>query len=133
MLAALLDQGSNVIRTAAPGKFLDLIHSWLDENRLPYKQMGLRTLESMVNDPDFDNIPPIFRLLSPLVLAPAPQLMNNLHHCLQALARKSPGETAFFLHQVIGSSADTNTARLIRRVIPEFPETLQENLRSASA
>jgi hypothetical protein len=57
--------------------------------------------------------------------------MNNLHYCLQALARKSPGETAFFLHQAIGSSSDKNTARLIRRVIPDFPDTYQENLRSA--
>jgi hypothetical protein len=93
--------------------------------------MGLQTLESLIQDPDFHNIPPLFRLLSPFLLAPPPHLMNHLHHCLRGLVKKSPGETAYFLHQSIGLSKNPTTARLIRRVLPDFPENFREGLRSA--
>ncbi len=131
VLITLLDQAARTIPQSSPEKMFELIRSWLEDSRLSYRQMGLRTLEALIQDPTFENIPPVFRLLSPLVLAPSPLLMNHLHHCLLQLAQKSPGETAYFLHQVIGSSADATTARLIRRVLPAFADSFQENLRAA--
>lgn len=131
VLVALLDQGTRALRKYAPERLYESVRSWLENTSLPYQQMGLKALEALIEDPAYDNIPPIFRLLSPMVLSPIPQLLSDLHHCLQALSQKSPGETAYFLHQVIGSSRDPATARLIRRVLPGFPSPFQENLRIA--
>jgi hypothetical protein len=131
VLDALLDDGTLSLRRNAQEGLFELINTHLDKSSIPNQRLGLRIVEAIVNDPQFNNHPLIFRLLSPLVLAPPSGLVNDLHHCLSALVRSSPSETAYFLRQILGSSSDATTARLIRRLIADFPQDLQNNLRTA--
>ena len=131
VLAALLDFGTLNLRRNAPEGLIELIHTHLDRSSIPHLRLALRIIEAIVSDAQFDNHPPIFRLLSPLVLTPPAGLVNDLHHCLSALVRSSPSETAYFLRQNLGSSSDATTARLVRRLISDFPQDLQTNLRTA--
>jgi hypothetical protein len=131
VLEALLDHGTLSLRRNEPDGLFELIHTHLDTSSIPYQRLALRIMEAIVSDPQFDNHPPIFRLLSPLILAPPAGLVNDLHHCLSALVRSTPSETAYFLRQNLGSSSDAITARLIRRLIPDFPPEIQSNLRIA--
>ena len=130
VLDALLDRGTLSLRRNEPEGLFELIHANLDIPSTPYQRIALRIIEAIVSDPQFNNHPPIFRLLSPLVLAPPAGLVNDLHHCLSALVRSTPSETAYFLRQNLGSSSDATTARLVRRLIPDFPPDLQSNLRT---
>lgn len=130
ILDALLDKGTLSLRRSTPDGLFQLIHACLDTSSIPYQRLGLRIMEAIVSDPQFENLPPIFRLLSPLVLAPPNGLINDIHHCLRALVHSTPSETAYFLRQTLGSSADATTARLVRRVLPDFPLDMQSNLRT---
>jgi hypothetical protein len=131
VLEALLERGTITLRRSAPDGLFALIRNWMDEKKTTSQQLGLRALEAISADPDFEAIPSVFRLVSPLVLAPPPGLINDLHHCLAALANRTPAETAYFLRQSLGASADATTARLVRRILPEFEPDLQASLRSA--
>ncbi|MHB1119870.1 MAG: hypothetical protein ACYC11_07390, partial [Bellilinea sp.] len=48
---------------------------------------------------------------------------------LVQLARRSPTETGYFLRQVMGSNPSPELTRLVRRVLPEFPEEIQNRIR----
>jgi hypothetical protein len=51
---------------------------------------------------------------------------------LNALARRSPKETAYFLRQMAEIPNSPDAAWLIRRCLPEFPPEIQPGLRSAA-
>jgi hypothetical protein len=131
VLTELLDRGGAMLRASAPEAFLGLVQAWLEDKRIAYQQMGLRTLEAFIQDPTYENLPAIFNLITPLVMAPPASLAGYLYGCLQALAHKSPGETAYFLRQSLGVSVNRSTARLVRRALADFPVSFQQGLRDA--
>jgi hypothetical protein len=48
---------------------------------------------------------------------------------MAALARRSPSETAHFLRQNLASPQGLDTAWLIRKLLPEFPQEARARLR----
>lgn len=131
VLTALLERGTTRLRIESPELLLNLVQEWLETKDVDTIKSGLRCIEVIVADSEFHNIPAIFRIISPLLHSPATAMLNHLHHCLDALAQRSQSETAFFLRQILGSSTSETTARLVRRLLPQFDTTLQNSLRSA--
>ena len=58
-------------------------------------------------------------------------LQSELLAVLQALARRSPAETAYFLRQILTLVSDPLIPRLIRRCLPSFSPETQVGLRAA--
>ncbi len=130
-LDALLERGTVTLRRAAPDGLFRLIQMGLGTPGPENQRLALLLIEVIVSDPQFANLPPIFRLISPLLSAPPARLINDLHHSLAALARRTPAETAYFLRQTLATSSDPATARLVRRMVSEFPPEMQSSLRTA--
>lgn len=130
-LQVLLVHGCTRLRKEAPQAWFQLLQEWLETYRTEYEGMALKAILPAVQDRKFENLPSIFQCISSLVrLAPA-GLQNELDAAIEALARRSPIETAHFLRQALSMGAGPNTLRLVRRALPAFPEALQEGLRSA--
>jgi hypothetical protein len=91
----------------------------------------LKALLPAIHDREFENLPPVYQMVSPLVQTPSPSLQSELDITIQALARRSPTETAYFLRQVLGTGTGINTVRMVRRALPAFSEELQEGLKTA--
>lgn len=131
LITAVMETSTQLLRREAPDRLLQLVDVWLSDPSPAQQSVGIQALIAMVNDQSFENIPAVFRLLGPAVQNVNPRLQADLQLVLQALIRRSPVETAYFLRQALSLSVGTNTARLIRRMLPEFEPAQQASLRAA--
>jgi hypothetical protein len=131
MLAALFTHGTARLRAQGPDALMDLFGEWLDDADLPKRLVGLKALRSLVDDAEYENLPPLFNLLFPLVRAAPQNLFNELSSLLTSLAKRAPTETAYFLRQVLASPTGRDTPRLTRRIMPLLSDAQQESLKSA--
>jgi hypothetical protein len=83
----------------------------------------------VITDPNFDNMPPIFKLLEPVIEAAPGVLQNDLGNLINALYKASPAETVYYLREILENSPNPLTAITMRRILNTFPPDLQANLR----
>jgi hypothetical protein len=131
MLDHLFHHSTRTLRREAPQRLLALYGEWIGSQRPAEQGLGLRALVPVIADEVFENLPTVFRLISPLVQSAPSALHTDLQAILEALARRSPTETAYFLRQTLSLSSGPGTARLIRRCMPLFGSAQQDSLRTA--
>ncbi len=127
--AALLTTSLARLRREAPERMLALVGEWMHPARTRFWANGIQALLPLIQDPDFDNLPPVFELVRPAIEAAPALLQDDLGQLLEALYRASPVESAYFLKQVISHSENPQTAVTLRRILPSLPPELQEQLR----
>ncbi len=131
ILDGIFEYGLIQLQQYRPGILLDLVSYWID-SRKPYLQhVGLRALLPMINQSMTENLPSIFRMLTPYLRVAPSDLRPDIISILTALAHNSPSETAYLLRQNLFTPENPDTAWLIRRVLDEFPEEAQAGLRVA--
>ena len=131
ILAALMQQGLTSIRQESSKLLVVLIDDWLSSSETISQKMGLHALSPLLSDSNFENLPVFYRLLTPFVRNVSSQIRPYVLDVLKALARRSPQETAYFLHQNLEVPDNPDTAWLIRHSLHEFPITNQDRLREA--
>ena len=131
LLDKLLEYGLAPIQQAAPEQQLDLVSSWLASSDLAIQQVGLRALLPMLKSSEAENLPTIFRMLTPFLRVAPSHMRPDIISVLATLAYRSPSETAFLLRQNLSAPNNPDTAWLIRQVLGEFPEETQSGLRKA--
>ncbi len=127
MLDALFRSGTTSLRRSEPKLLLELCEEWLSDRQPMVQALGIRALIPMIEDPLFENLPPVFRLLSHPIQTTPVALQTDLQAALEALVRRSPVETAYFLRQALNMAPGAGTARLIRRLMPLFAPAQQES------
>ena len=131
LVEALFHNGTAGLRRHNPQILLNLVEEWISSPRPQLQAIGVRALVPIVKDHNFENLPPVFRLLSlPVQTVPA-ALQTDLYLVMEALARRTPAETAYFLRQSLSMASSPSTARLIRRCLPIFGPAQQASLRAA--
>ena len=90
---------------------------------------GIQALVPLINTPDFDNLPPIFDIVEPIIKASPAALQFDLRELITALYKASPDETIFFLGQIVKETKSPLPAVSLRRMSPELPQELQASLR----
>lgn len=132
LVSALVEQGLGRLRREAPERYLEEIKSWLGTVEIFAQRLGLRALLSLVRSQEFDDLPLAMRLLAPLVRSAPHRLRPDVMDVIQALAERSPAETAYFLRQNLSVKTDNPaTAQIIRNSLRYFPPQDQASLRQA--
>jgi hypothetical protein len=131
LLDKLLEYGLPPVQQAAPVQLLDLVSSWLASSDLATQQVGLRALLHLIDSSVAENLPTIFRMLTPFLRIAPFHIRPDIISILTALAQSSPSETAFFLRQNLATPNNPDTAWLIRQVLGEFPPDTRSALRTA--
>ena len=126
---ALLTTSFARMRKETPDEFLTIIGEWLHPARQRYWSNGIQALLPMITDPRFENMPPIFELVRPVIEAAPGILQTDLENLINALYEDSPAETDYFLHEVLENSSNPLTAITLRRILNAFPSELQASLR----
>ena len=132
-LEALFEKGSTQIRKENPQQWLDQTRAWLNDTDVNINRLGVIAMLPLANDPTYENLPAIFNALNPVLLTMVAELQLELRKLLTVLAHRSPTETGYYLRQVMGINASRTMLRLVRRILPEFPEEIQTKLRIALA
>jgi hypothetical protein len=131
LIMELLSHGLFRIRQETPQKAIKLVEYWMVDKDDFHKQLGLRALGPMIEDPNFENLPAFFRLIQPLTRSSPPALRPDLLDVLAALAQRSAQETAYYLRQTLDMPKSPDTAWMIRQSLRNFPSEIQESLREA--
>lgn len=131
VITALLSQGTARLQREQPELWAGIIQQWLRADDPAILSFGLHALISMISDPGFENLPGIFRLLSPIMLPASSKLQGDLVELIGALAQRWPIETAVFLRQMISMGHGTGILRVVRRCLGFFPMDSQASLRDA--
>lgn len=131
LLESILDQGLSNYRRELPARLLGLVERWLHSESLHEQRLGLIAIVPVLEEGRHENLPAIFRLLTPLTRAVPKGLRLDLIKVLIAAAHSAPRETAFFLRQTLASPDNLDTAKLVRQLIPEFPAETRMGLRDA--
>ncbi|GAB4578051.1 MAG: hypothetical protein Fur0022_07830 [Anaerolineales bacterium] len=112
-----------------PHLFLEIVREWMGSSQIELQTLGAKALLPLAQNPEFDNLPQIFRLLLPRLMDARPVLRGHLAAIIHALAERSPLETAHFLNQVLIVSDNPGLAWITRQVMDLFPEATQERLK----
>ncbi len=131
VLTALLEHGTLGLRRGAPDQLLALIEHWVGSASAAQQTVGLQALIPLIQDRAFENLPPIFSMLSPIMPSISATLQTELQIVMRALIKRSPVEAAYFLRQALSVSVQPSTARLVRHCLPEFGPEQQASLRAA--
>jgi hypothetical protein len=81
-------------------------------------------------NPNFENLPTLYRLLSPLLREASSTLESDLLRAVRALGERSPQETAYFLRQNLMAPHKSGLAVITRSCLDIFPPELESVLRA---
>ncbi len=131
LIAAMVQQGLVKIRHEAVQVLLQWVEAWLASSDQSLQVLALRTIHSLLDDSDFENLPTLFRIVTPFVRVAPLDLKPYIVEITKALARRSPYETAYFLRQNLNAPENPDTDWLIRQVLRVFPEDIRIVIREA--
>ncbi len=130
---ALLTTGLTRLRREKPDTFFMILEGWLVSKQAVMQVWGMQALIPLFQDPHFENLPAVFRILRPAILSASPTTQLDLQACLAALERVSLIETVAFLREIIRTDPRPMMLRILRRIMPglsgEMQEALREDLR----
>jgi hypothetical protein len=127
--AALLTTSLTRLRRETPDLFLVLVKEWLHPARQRMWSNGIQALVPLISSPDFDNLPPIFEIVEPILKASPATLQYDLQELIIVLFEASPDETTYFLQQILKATRSPLPSIALRRMSPELPPELQAGLR----
>jgi len=127
--AALLTTSLTRLRKETPDLFLILVKEWLYPSRKKLWSNGIQALVPLINTPEYDNLPPIFEILRPILRVFPATLQYDIQELIVTLYRKSPDETLYFIQQILSSTKSPIPAISLRRMLPDLPADLQAPLR----
>ena len=122
---ALLRASLSRIRKETPAKFLQLMRTWLDPANVKMWASAIHAIIPLTEDPTYQNLPPVYNILSPVIKNMPSIMQNDLADLINALFRASPVETTYFLRQIISGSNSPQISVTIKRIIPQLPQDLR--------
>ena len=125
---ALLTNALARVRREKPEAFFNLLEGLLGSAQSALQVWGLQALIPLLQDPHFENLPAVFRILRPAMLAASPATQLEFQACLAALERHSLTETVAFLREIMREAPNPMMLRIFRRVLPGLSQELQEAL-----
>ncbi len=116
-----------------PRNMLAVIREWLDEGGPENTRRSLVAVAVLVTGPKGEDLPAIFRILSPLLIQAPSRHKPRLAEIIRTLAERAPEETSYYLRQLYINAGQPEIARVIRQNLglfpPEMKASLQESLR----
>lgn len=106
-----------------------MLEAILEDGKVGY-QKGLSALGAVAWNASPDALPGVYRLFGKALANPAAGGSPRLVNLARALANRSPVETAYFLRHQYLLSMRPDIARVIRQLLPLFPEQIRRDLRA---
>jgi hypothetical protein len=127
---SLLTHSLARLREETPNEFLNLVSEWLYPHRPQFWSNGLQALLPLVRDANFENLPPIFNIVEPIIEAAPTILQKDIENILIALYHASPVETSYFVKNILKRSENRKLMLLFRRIMASLPQELQKSIQS---
>ncbi len=129
VLTTMLTQGCLSLRRQHFQHWLELIQTWANNPDPAFQAIALQAILPAISDREFENLPPIFHLITPLYNTTSLAVQSYLREVTESLTRRSPTETAYLIQNILSVNPTTEAIRLVRRALPAFNLELQDKLR----
>jgi hypothetical protein len=120
VLRTLADQGLATTRREYVPSFLNEVGKWLSSPHKQLRLFALLALRYAVEDPEFEDLPTVFRILAGIIGRVRGESRQALVDLVNALAQRSPPETTRFLLDE-KKRKTRGVERLIRETMTNFP------------
>ncbi|MBG0770679.1 MAG: DNA alkylation repair protein [Anaerolineaceae bacterium] len=124
----LFSHGTRHLQKDFPTVWENYLETFLRSDDPEKVSVGFLGLAEGLSDPQFQNLPALFRLISPFVRDPQPATSRELAHLLRSLAGVSPTETGYFLRQILSVTDSPEIKRLVSESLSGFPPELRKDL-----
>ncbi len=88
----------------------------------------MHALIPILEDPHFENLPGVFRILRPAIQSAGPLTQLELKAVLASLENVSRTETLTFLHETLSNNPTPLMKRTLHRILPGLSPELQNRL-----
>ncbi|GIV66884.1 MAG: hypothetical protein KatS3mg047_1277 [Bellilinea sp.] len=129
LLESLFERGTVNLRRYAIQQWLTKIQEWASRSSIQSQQLSLMALLPLLRDRQFENLPQVFSICTPLFQSSQKGLTHPLSQVLITMAERTPAESVYYIRQLVGSAPSDDLRRLIRRCLPAFPDDVQERIR----
>jgi hypothetical protein len=120
VLQAILTDAFSRIRSENPAAFFMILEEWLKSSRPLMQRWSMQALIPLLNDPAFENLPAVLRILRPAILAANSTTQLELQTCFITFERISLTETVFYLRELFSSEDTSKLTRIFQRMLPAF-------------
>ncbi len=131
LMDELFHTGLARLRQENRDTLLEQIEDWMDTPEPATQIQAIRALLPFVQNPNTDDLPGVFGLLSSRLAHFPAEALPYLLELIHALAKHSPHETAHFIRQALVVSEKPEISWLARNTLRLLPETSRERLRAA--
>lgn len=111
-------------------EWIKTLTNWLAFEDDNLKRMGLTALKHTIQL-NFENLPQIFSLLTPIIQQPSLPIQKELLEVIKSLIQRSEAETASFLIMAGTLYPQNNILAFIRKCLPFFDSYFETEIRSA--
>jgi hypothetical protein len=129
-LSSLASQGLESWRRTETNAFLTKAEKWLGQEKKDLQVLALLALESAIEDPSFEDLPTVIRLIEGTSDKSKGSAFQALVDVLLALAKRSPPEAARFLLDEL-KRFRSGSKRLIQSTTHAFPPPQRDLLERA--
>jgi hypothetical protein len=127
---ALVNSGLERILLEHPDLYFQKILTWLRSKKLNFNRLGLKAIPALLESGNFEDYPPLFKQLSKKMRLEGNPIKSDMLAAIEALAIRSPEETALFLSKTMVSAGEyPSIAWYVRKSLGFFPPDLRSNLR----
>lgn len=130
LISDIFSTGMHQLQEHFPSDWEDFINIFLQSTDPERTALGIQGLTEGLRNPNFKNLPAVFRLIGPFIREPEPELIRDLVRIIEVLAQRSPTETGFFLKQTQSLSESAGTQRIIKQSLGFFPPEIQADLKT---
>ena len=129
LLPKIFSSGTRQLQNRYPAVWENYLETFLQSEDPQRVSVGFLGLAEGLNNPQFHNLPALFRLVGPHVRDPQPQTLKSLTTLIRSMAKFSPTETGYFIKQVLSVAFSPELKRMIKDSLSAFPSEVQEELK----
>ncbi|MEJ2446709.1 MAG: DNA alkylation repair protein [Anaerolineales bacterium] len=124
----VMTQGMGNLATENPQACLKFIQELVESGTKADQQAALFGLGLFAADPDFLNLPPLYKTLDQILSSEESGLVKEITALLRLLIERYEQETAFFLEQQLSGKPQPRVLRVVRQVQKNFSRENQHLL-----
>lgn len=125
----LFQNGSKKIRESNVNHWLEIIQTWVDSSEPNKALTSIYALQTLINDPNFINLPKVFKIILPLFSQSNRKIIAALTFLIDDLAKINPVETSHLLSNLLLSSTSSSIKQITRKCMPSFSINEQKKLK----
>jgi hypothetical protein len=116
----VMTQGMGNLSAENPKACLKFLQGLIESGTKADQQAALFGLGHFAADPDFLNLPPLYKALEQILSSEESGLVKEINALLRILIERYEQETAFFLKQQLAGKPHPRVLRVVRQVLKKF-------------